>query len=54
MNETLMFALGYAGAFSAIAFAGIGSALGTGAAGASAIGAWKKCYAQEQTSMFHS
>lgn len=52
MNETLMYALGYTGAFSAIAFAGVGSALGTGAAGASAIGAWKKCYAQNKPAPF--
>jgi V/A-type H+-transporting ATPase subunit K len=38
--------LGMAGALGALAFAAIGSALGTGAAGAAAIGAWKKCYAQ--------
>ena len=37
MNEIFMNALANAGAFSAIALAGIGSALGTGAAGASAI-----------------
>jgi V/A-type H+/Na+-transporting ATPase subunit K len=52
MNETLMFALGYAGAFSAIAFAGIRSALDTGAAGSAAIGAWKKCYAQNKPAPF--
>ena len=52
MNDTIMNALGYAGAFSAIAFAGIGSALGTGAAGASAVGAWKKCYAQNKPAPF--
>lgn len=52
MNETLMYALGYSGAFSAIAFAGMGSAFGTGAAGASAVGAWKKCYAQNKPAPF--
>ena len=52
MNEGLMYALGYAGAFSAIAFAAIGSGLGTGAAGASAVGAWKKCYAQNKPAPF--
>jgi len=52
MNETIMNALGYAGAFSAIALAGVGSALGTGASGAAAIGAWKKCYAQNKPAPF--
>ena len=52
MNEIFMNALANAGAFSAIALAGIGSALGTGAAGASAIGAWKKCYAQNKPAPF--
>jgi V/A-type H+-transporting ATPase subunit K len=52
MDTIFMNALASAGAFSAIALAGIGSALGTGAAGASAIGAWKKCYAQNKPAPF--
>jgi V/A-type H+-transporting ATPase subunit K len=30
----------------------MGSALGTGAAGMSAVGAWKKCYAQDRAAPF--
>ena len=47
-----MMALGQTGAFAAIALAGYGSALGTGAAGSAAIGAWKKCYAQNKPAPF--
>jgi len=47
-----MTALGQTGAFAAIAIAAFGSALGTGAAGAAAIGAWKKCYAQNKPAPF--
>ena len=35
-----------------LAFAAIGSALGTGAAGMAAIGAWKKAFAQNKTAPF--
>jgi V/A-type H+-transporting ATPase subunit K len=35
-----------------IAFAAMGSALGTGAAGLAAVGAWKKCYAQNRAAPF--
>ncbi len=45
-------ALGIAGAVIALAFSGIGSALGTGAAASAAIGAWKKCYAQKKQAPF--
>ncbi len=41
-------ALGIAGAFAAIGFAALGSAMGTGYAGAAAVGAWKKCYLQKK------
>ncbi len=51
MPETMQ-ALTQAGAFSAIGFAAIGSALGTGAGGAAAVGAWKKCYAQNRPAPF--
>ncbi len=40
------------GAAAAISFAAVGSALGTGAAGMAAVGAWKKCYAQSKTAPF--
>ena len=45
-------ALVFAGAFCAIAFSAIGSAWGTGAAAASAVGAWKKCYVQNKQAPF--
>lgn len=44
--------LGRFGAAAALAFAAIGSALGTGIAGAAGIGAWKKCYAQNKAAPF--
>jgi V/A-type H+/Na+-transporting ATPase subunit K len=45
-------ALGKLGAAAALALAASGSALGTGAAGAAAVGAWKKCYAQSKAAPF--
>ena len=36
----------------ALAFAAMGSALGTGAAGMAAIGAWKKCFSQNRPAPF--
>lgn len=36
----------------AISLAAVGSALGTGAAGMSAIGAWKKCFIQNKPAPF--
>ena len=44
--------LGHVGFAAALSLAAIGSALGTGAAGMSAIGAWKKCFAQNKTAPF--
>ena len=40
------------GGAAALAFAAIGSALGTGTAGMAGIGAWKKCYAQSKPAPF--
>ncbi len=40
------------GAVAALVFPAIGSALGTGAADAAVIGAWKKCYAQNKSAPF--
>jgi V/A-type H+-transporting ATPase subunit K len=45
-------AMGNLGGIAALAIAAIGSAMGTGAAGAAAIGAWKKCYAQGKPAPF--
>ena len=40
------------GVASSLAFAAIGSALGAGAAGMAAVGAWKKCFAQNKNAPF--
>lgn len=45
-------ALGIAGGIIAMALGAVGSGLGTGAAAASAIGAWKRCYAQAKPAPF--
>ncbi|MDA1044110.1 MAG: V-type ATP synthase subunit K [Verrucomicrobia bacterium] len=45
-------ALGRIGAVAALALAAAGSAIGTGAAGAAGIGAWKRCYAQNKAAPF--
>ncbi len=47
-----MKALTLAGAFCAIGFAAVGSALGCGAAGAAAVGSWKKCFMQNKQAPF--
>ncbi len=52
VQKEVISALGKAGAAFAISFAAIGSALGTGAAGISAVNAWKKCYAQNKMAPF--
>jgi V/A-type H+-transporting ATPase subunit K len=52
MDEAMNVAMGNLGGIAALAIAAIGSAMGTGAAGASAIGAWKKCYAQGKPAPF--
>lgn len=44
--------LGMAAASAALAISAIGSALGTGFAGMSAVGAWKKCFALDKTAPF--
>lgn len=44
--------LGVFSAVLALSIAAIGSVLGTGTAGAAAIGAWKKCYAQNKPAPF--
>ena len=45
-------ALIYAAAFMSIGFAAIGSAYGCGSAACAAMGAWKKCYAQNKPAPF--
>lgn len=43
---------GFGDANLSLAFAAVGSALGTGAAGMAAVGAWKKAFAQDKTAPF--
>ena len=50
--EEINVAMGIAGAVIALGLSAIGSSLGTGRAGASAVGAWKKCYAQGKPAPF--
>jgi len=52
MDASLAPALIKLGGAAALAFAAIGSALGTGTAGMAGIGAWKKCYAQNKPAPF--
>ncbi|MDD2241200.1 MAG: V-type ATP synthase subunit K [Kiritimatiellae bacterium] len=52
MDANIMMALAKAGGLAALGVAAIGSAIGSGLAGASAIGAWKKCYAQSKAAPF--
>ena len=51
-NPDAVAALGKLGGALAITLAAVGSALGTGAAGMAAVGAWKKCYAQNKAAPF--
>lgn len=44
--------LGIAGAVMAVGVSAIGSAIGIGAAGGAAVGAWKKCFAQGRPAPF--
>lgn len=44
--------LGKLGGAMSLCLAAVGSALGTGAAGMAAVGAWKKCYAQNKAAPF--
>ncbi len=52
MTTELFVSLGQMGGVAAIALAAVGSALGTGAAGMAAVGAWKKCFAQDKPAPF--
>lgn len=52
MSPEINTALGIAGAVIALGLSAFGSALGTGKAAASAIGAWKKCFAQGKQAPF--
>lgn len=51
--DTMMFAAwANVGAAAAVSLAAAGSALGTGAAGSAAVGAWKKCFVQKKPAPF--
>jgi V/A-type H+/Na+-transporting ATPase subunit K len=52
MDPQTMMAWGKAGGAAALGLAAIGSSIGAGLAGAAAIGAWKKCYAQSKAAPF--
>ena len=52
LPDFVQYALVYAAAFSSIGVAAIGSAYGCGVAACSAVGAWKKCYAQNKPAPF--
>lgn len=52
MDAALMSTLGKMGAAAVFGLSAAGSALGVGAAGPAAIGAWKKCYAQNKAAPF--
>ena len=52
MDAATMVTLGKLGAAAVFGLSAAGSALGTGAAGPAAIGAWKKCFAQNKAAPF--
>ena len=52
MDANTMMAWGKAGGAAALGLAAVGSSIGAGLAGSSAIGAWKKCYAQSKAAPF--
>ena len=52
LDAATVSSLGKLGGSMALALSAIGSALGIGAAGAAAVGAWKKCYAQNKAAPF--
>jgi V/A-type H+-transporting ATPase subunit K len=52
MDPAMSQAYGVAGAVVCLGMSAAGSAMGTGVAAASAVGAWKKCYAQNKSAPF--
>ena len=52
MDASTMMSWGKACGAAALGLAAFGSSIGAGLAGASAIGAWKKCYAQSKAAPF--
>lgn len=52
MDANLLVQFKDLGIAASLAFAAMGSALGSGAAGMAAVGAWKKCFAQNKNAPF--
>lgn len=52
MDAALSEGLAIAGGIITLGLSALGSALGTGAAGSAAVGAWKKCFAQGRQAPF--
>ena len=52
MTAETIASMGTIGAAIGVSLSAVGSALGTGAAGMAAVGAWKKCYAQSKMAPF--
>lgn len=52
MDTNTMVTLGKMGGAIAFGLSAVGSALGSGVAGVSAVGAWKKCFAQNRPAPF--
>ena len=52
MTADMINAWALVGGAAALSLSGVGSALGAGAAGSSAVGAWKKCYVQKKPAPF--
>jgi len=52
MEKELMHALCLTGGYAALALSALGSSIATGIGGCAAIGAWKKCYAQNKPAPF--
>jgi len=52
MTAEAITSLGKVGAAIGVSLSAVGSALGTGVAGMAAVGAWKKCYAQNKMAPF--
>ena len=52
MDAAMATSLGKCGAMAVVTLAAVGSAMGTGVAAMAAIGAWKKCFAQNRTAPF--
>ncbi|MBU2540339.1 MAG: V-type ATP synthase subunit K [Candidatus Omnitrophica bacterium] len=52
MDTSLLVQFKDLGVAASLAFAAMGSALGSGAAGMAAVGSWKKCFAQNKNAPF--